>query len=345
MSNESKANPWLLDDDEAMRALFPAGNRENSSLPIDVTPEVTPVISPLVSGTYAAAAISEKARKNALEFAHPVDSKIIKALDDPTTNAIIGKVVQASIDAGQGLVLASGVHVTKYNFPDIYAILESCANRLGIPVPYMVLSDEVHGINAYTAGTDQFAYIVLGAFVPVIMNANEMKFIIGHECGHLALGHVLYHTAGNLLGTTVGIFGSTIPIVGPLMNQAISLPLKAWSRRSEISADRAGLLCCGDIEVAKKALFRLTVGMLNIDNNVDIDKYVAESEKILSGSSLGVIGEYTLAHPIIPKRIKALQYFANSDCYRRCGGSVPISYPLDDKQLYDRTEEILAVVK
>lgn len=294
-------------------------------------------ISPFKSG--GSSAISKSARKRALDFAHPVDSQIIKTLDNPAINSVFNKVVQASIDAGHGLTLASGIHVSRETYNDLYDIILECADSLDIPVPYVVISNAQSGINAYTAGTDQFAFIVIGGLMPFVMKPEELKFVIGHECGHLALGHVVYHTAGTILGSAGGL----VPLVGKAIAKAVQYPMNAWSRRSEISADRAGLICCKDIEVAKRALFRLEAGFMNIDN-IDIDAYVAESERVLENMDLGMIGEFTHSHPLIPKRIKALDNFARSEAYARAVGNAYSEDLLTDKELYDETERIIAIM-
>lgn len=68
-----------------------------------------------------------------------------------------------------------------------------------------------------------------------------------------------FHTIGQFIGS----LGTLIPGIGPLLANVVSLPLNTWSRYSEISADRAGFLCCGgDLKVAQKALLRLSGGFL-----------------------------------------------------------------------------------
>ena len=199
------------------------------------TSESVQSISPFKSGKHAA--VSYSARRKALNFAHPVDRALIEKLDNPVVNTLFNKFVQAIIDANYGLNLASGIRVSKNNYPEIYEIVEECADTLGIGVPYVIISDSVSGMTASTAGTDQFAFIAMSSVIPMRMNKDELRFVIGHECGHLVMGHVVYHTAMNLMG----IAGGFIPIVGPIIAKTISYPLNAWSRRSEISADRAGL--------------------------------------------------------------------------------------------------------
>lgn len=296
-------------------------------------------ISPLSNGNEYS--VGQEARRAALEFAHPVDASIIKTLDNPAINSVFNKVVQTSIDASYGLALATGIHVSQNTYGALYKIVVDCAKALGIPVPYVIISDSVQGINACTAGTNQFAFIAVSSMLPLVMREDELRFVIGHECGHLALGHVVYHTAISMMGAAGGL----LPLVGPVITKTISYPLNAWGRRSEISADRAGLICCGSLPVAKRALFKLEAGLLKVDD-VDIDEYVRESEQILESSTLGKFSELNMEHPIIPKRIKALDCFAHSEVYLKCTGQ-PIGREtnyLTVEQLKVETEKIIEVM-
>lgn len=294
-------------------------------------------VSPLVGGNEAK--VSMEARRNALEFAHPVDQSIIKTLDSPAINAVFNKVVQTSIDASYGLALATGIHVSRNSDEKLYEIVVDCAKELEIPVPYVIISDSVHGLNACTAGTNQFSFIAISTMLPVIFSHEEMKFVIGHECGHLALGHVVYHSAISMMGAAGGL----LPLVGPIIAKTISYPLNAWGRRSEISADRAGLICCGDINVAKRALMRLEGGLFNIDN-IDIDEYVRESDRMLDSTSIGKYAEFNMQHPIIPKRIKALDLFSKSAMYGKHTGQSIDADSLSWEQLAKETEKIIEVM-
>lgn len=294
-------------------------------------------VSPLSGGNRAE--VSVEARRSALEFAHPVDQSVIKTLDNPAINAVFNKIVQTSIDANYGLALATGIHVGQNAYKQLYEIVVECAKELGIPIPYVIISDSVHGLNACTAGTNQFSFIAISTMLPVVFSLEEMKFVIGHECGHLALGHVVYHSAISMMGAAGGL----LPLVGPVIAKTISYPLNAWGRRSEISADRAGLICCGDINVAKRALLRLEGGLLNIDS-VDIDEYVKESERMLDNTSIGRFAEFNMQHPIIPKRIKALDLFSRSEVYEKHTGQPINADSLGRDQLSKETEKIIEVM-
>lgn len=280
-------------------------------------------------------------KQDALNFAHPIDAGIIKVLDNKAVNELFEKYVDASVDLSMGLALSSSVKVSETTNPEIYYVIKDCSEKLNIPIPYTVISSSVKGINAQTAGTDEFAFIAVSSLLTALFNEDEQKFVLGHECGHIALGHVVYHTAIS----TIGTLGSLVPIVGNVLASTIQFPLNAWSRRSEISADRAGLICCGDLRTAKRSLLRLEAGFMSVDN-IDIDEYLDNSMKFRKNNSLGKFTELFNEHPIIPKRIEALELFANSKKYYRCSGkSIPNDkHLIEDDELERKTEAIIKII-
>jgi Zn-dependent protease with chaperone function len=97
------------------------------------------------------------------------------------------------------------------------------------------------------------------------------------------------------------------------------IPLLAWARRSEVTADRAGLLCCGDITIAERALMRLVAGHADIDQ-VDIEDYLRRYKDIQDFHGASPWRQLLMTHPLIPKRIEALRLFARSELYYDLSG-------------------------
>lgn len=280
-------------------------------------------------------------RQQAMDFAHPVDAVIIGVLDNPVINKAFSKFVELSADMNYGLMLSTGIRVDQNN-PDVAPALETCAETLGITVPYTVVSSSIAGLNAMTFGTDECHYIAISSLMKVMMSREELMFVLGHECGHIALGHVLYHT----VLSTVQSAAELIPVVGHSLYQVAVWPMMAWYRRSEISADRAGLLCCGDINVACRTLLRLECGFMNADG-LDTEEYIANTHAKLSNSVLGRYQELLRSHPILAKRMEALQLFIRSEKYYRLSGKpVPEGMTLlSDSELDNGTENIVKVIK
>lgn len=286
--------------------------------------------------------------KDTRSFAHSVDALVIKALDNPAVNKVFHTFVQVSIDTHFGLDLSEGIPINRTTAPELYAALRHCCETLGIPVPYTIISHSVSGVNAMTAGTDEFAFIAVSGLIPALFSLEEQRFILGHECGHLVLGHVVYHTAVAMLGGAAQV----VPVVGPVIAKSITFPLNAWSRRSELSADRAGLICCGDLDVASKALVKLELGLgvMNTQGggpaiDVDIQNYVNSANQMLSKNRIGKYRELLETHPLLSKRIEALELFARSELYYRYTGlEVPDGVSLmKDEELNRRTENLVKV--
>lgn len=280
------------------------------------------------------------ARSEALSFAHPIDAGIIRALDTPVVNQAFARLVDLSVDAQYGMILSTGLRVDNQQ-SELADIVRRCSETLGIAVPYTILSSSVTGLNAMTIGTDEFVSIIVSSLMEKLFQADELSFVIGHECGHIALGHVLYHTVVSTAGSLSGL----IPVIGPVIFQTISWPLKAWSRRSEISADRAGLLCCGNVDLAVRTLLRLEAGFASVDQ-FNAEEYIANSNQWLKHSQIGYLAELAQDHPVLAKRMEALQIFAASEKYYRLSGRIPP----EGKQLYSdaeldrRTEQIVKVI-
>lgn len=243
-------------------------------------------------------------------IAHPMDQSIIKVLETARVNKILEKPMEQIVAGECGQLLQTGISVNANTFPEIFKMLDSTIKRLGIKMPDTKIADFGNTINAFATGTDKEPYVVIGNLAPKLLNPKELHFIISHECGHVAMEHMVYHAAVR----HAGYAGGFIPVIGKYIAKTIVFPLQYWSRCSEITADRIGLICCGDLQASKKALIKIVAGFTDIDN-LDIDEYVSQAEKTRDRHILGRIGEYFASHPMIFKRIKALDLFYNSELY------------------------------
>ncbi len=272
-------------------------------------------------------------------FAHPIDAGMLRVLGNPEIHRVFANIVRTSVNATNGLALATGLRVDEKD-PDIRCALWHCAETLRISIPFTIVSPSVTGLNAYTIGTDADNYIVIGSLLKKLLSPEEMCFVLGHECGHIALGHVIYHTALRLVENDI----ARIPLAGGVLNKAISFPILGWNRCSEISADRAGLLCCGDVDTACRTLLRLKTGFNDI-YQFEVESFIRDTKDGLERASIGKLGELFLNHPLLSKRMEALLLFARSEKYYRISGQTPPTGEdlIDDETLNIETENVLKV--
>lgn len=275
------------------------------------------------------------------EIAHPIDKTLIKLLETAHVKAVLDGPLEQAVSARYGQLLATGIVLDGNNFPQLYYLMQSTCKRLGMKVPYTIISNELSGINAFATGTDNNAYIVISNMAPRLLKPKELQFIISHECGHIAMGHMVFHTAGALAASA----GGYVPIIGPVLAQTLVFPLNCWNRCSEITADRIGLICCEDLHAAQMALFKIIGGYTDI-SEIDIDRYIAKSRFFQDKQPLGKFGEYFRTHPMIYKRLKAMELFYHSGLYYRVTGKTPPTGVtlLTEDELNVKINELLKII-
>lgn len=208
-------------------------------------------------------------------------------------------------------LLGTSVKVTDQQFPRLYAITTRCAETLGIPVPAVYVAPAIGELNAHTLGTDEDAYIVLNAALVDHLTDEELVTVVGHECGHIHNNHVVFTTALYYLTVAASFY------VRWIVQPAI-LALQAWSRRAEVTCDRAGLICSRNEEVTTAAIVKLALGSQKLYKELNVEEYLKQLPEARRG--VGRISEYFRSHPYLPKRIEALRLFAQSAFYKRYQG-------------------------
>lgn len=277
-----------------------------------------------------------------LEFAHEVDGKLISVLESTHIQHAMNKLMDLAINWYNGKEYSEAVVIDSMNYRDLYEVLEDCCETLEIPIPRAMVSTSEQGINAYATGSIDNPVLVIGDLATHLLTKDELRFIIGHECGHLAMEHCVYH----LIGQSLSKLGECIPVVGKQLVGTVALPLNTWSRYSEITADRAGFICCGNLETSMRALLKLKGGFSDIAK-VDIDGYINQCLDALTEYRLGSVNEYFDTHPLIPKRLKALQLFEQSQLYYRVTGRQPVAdcRLISDEVLKKSVNDLLTVMK
>ncbi|MEM1350551.1 MAG: M48 family metallopeptidase [Myxococcota bacterium] len=248
------------------------------------------------------------------DFGAYVYSGDVRALRQLRRLAPVRLVAETTVRLWNGLkrneLLGQSVRLSRRQNPEIYDITAQCARALDIAMPTVYVNNAVT-VNAATYGTDSEAFIMLDSGLVDWLEPEELLFVIGHECGHLQNNHVVFNTALAFLNQALSGYAKWT--VAPA-----TLALLAWSRRAEITCDRAGLVCCMDERVALRAMLKVTVVSRKIFEQLDLDEYLEQLSDLQQG--MGRFEELTNSHPYMPKRVKALQLFAQSAYYRGLHG-------------------------
>lgn len=209
-------------------------------------------------------------------------------------------------------LLKTSLRLTPKLAPKLYAIGKRCAKALMLQVgiEFFVYQDTRFNAACYPP-TDDTVYIMITSGLLESFTEDELSFVIGHEIGHAIFLHHKYPAH------------SLMDVGKDYLSPLHAMKLYAWKRDNEISADRAGLLCCQDFNVAAKTFFKLSSGVTSnrLDFNLEeyIDQYRELASELASSSSIDPEDWYK-SHPFSPMRIKALELFEKSDTYQRLTG-------------------------
>jgi Zn-dependent protease with chaperone function len=204
-------------------------------------------------------------------------------------------------------LLGNAVKVSDRQFPRINALVRECTQTLSIEMPQVyIVNNPV--MNAATYGTDTESVIMVNSALVDHYSDQELMMVLGHECGHIHNRHVVYLTALHYLTQVAGMFVRWVV-------EPASIALRAWSRRAEITCDRAGMLCARDAKVAARALTKLVLGSRKLYEEFDIEVFLEQYTQSQEGS--GRYMEVFASHPWLPKRVLAMREFEKSTVYRK----------------------------
>ncbi|MCP4804759.1 MAG: M48 family metallopeptidase [Proteobacteria bacterium] len=257
-------------------------------------------------------------------YAFSLDWTIRRQLDKVAPLRWLAEALAASVVPYQRALQESrAVAVGPGQFPQVHAMGVSCAERLGIGIPqiFIVQDPITNGFTYATGEVDQV--IVLTSGLVEATTESQLHTVIGHECGHIHNRHVIYNTVWEVLTNglartmlhkmlrIIGRSSTVIAIIEMLFNAGTSLLLSRWHRCAEITCDRAGLICAGDIEASRSLHGVLAAGHLGDMEGFSSDAY-AEQMKTHSKSAARAM-ELFNTHPLGPQRVQAVEAFFDCD--------------------------------
>lgn len=223
-----------------------------------------------------------------LPYAYPCDNY----MDSILSNGLVRKTLQLFVDkyCKEQIqnIKSAGQLVSTGNYPRFYNVLKNCYKSLSVEdIPEVYITNQLKGINALSVGTDNAPIILISRKAVISLSEGELKFMIGHELGHILQKNLMCHTIKGMLDN----LNSKSEILGPIVSDLIDVPLNHWYRCSEYTADRAGLICAENMTHIKSLFSRLCNA--NMKEISHIARYF----------------ELSNVHPMYNNRIKQLEQF------------------------------------
>lgn len=194
----------------------------------------------------------------AVEFEHPFDRNALETLKKaPGLDAFLKWLWKNGREKIQNYTyMASNVQITKNNLPEIYSIFNEARETLNMSEDIKLFAEGTVELNAFTIGAVQHQLILTRGLMNTCSKP-QLKYIIGHEMGHIKAGHCLYHDAvrniASVAMSSVSKFLNSVTSgLSTVVTEGLTLTLMHWQQMSEFTADRAGLLACQDFKIAQE---------------------------------------------------------------------------------------------
>jgi Zn-dependent protease with chaperone function len=252
-------------------------------------------------------------------YEHPADRSALVALRKLTGFDTLLKLLNGLFNerAMRLNFLASGVKVSERQFPHIHEMLRDGAYVLDMDTVPELFVTQTPLVNAMALGTNN-PFIVLNSGLVDLLDAEELRAVIGHELGHVLSGHAVYRTMlYNLIILATRIAWMPIGYIGL---RAIIWGLEEWYRKSELSCDRAGLLAGQDVEASRRVLMKLAGGSRLAEMNADAFHEQAreyDAAPDLRDSILKLLQLQGNTHPFAVVRFAELDHWVASGEYER----------------------------
>jgi len=211
-------------------------------------------------------------------YIHPADSRALATLRAiPGIDTAVRKLLSVTGESAIRVIfMASAVRVTPQQCPDLYAKLQVACTTLGVDMPELFVQQSPM-VNAFTGGVSR-PVIVLYSGLLERLTDEEVLAVVAHEVGHIHAEHVLYLTVAHLLEALANVAIAAAPIanlVAQILSGTMRSALLAWSRRAELSCDRAALLVTQDADVIGRTMMKLCGG--TFASKVDYEQFLVQA--------------------------------------------------------------------
>jgi len=248
---------------------------------------------------------------------HPADKAALAALRRiPVFDEVLRKLFGFFGEKPVRLAFqANAVRVSPNQFGRVHGLYQDVLKTLDAPADYPLYVSQTPIVNAGAYGMEQ-PFIILNSGTVSLLDDQELAYVMGHEVGHILSDHVLYRTMTYLL---LQLASMGFPIVG-LAARAVLVALLEWSRKSELSCDRAGLLAIQDPETVMRSMLKMAGG--GSTEETSLQEFIVQAEEYREGGDvadqvfkiLNLIGS---THPFYVLRVSELRTWIEAGDYDR----------------------------
>lgn len=173
--------------------------------------------------------------------------------------------------------------------PDLYAMVVQGSRELGLAEPPKTFIYNSNGVfNAFARRLLGGRYVFLTSALIEANSDAQVRFVIGHELGHHAAGHL------NPWLNALKLPAHFVPFLG-----------KAYSRSREYTCDSIGAYLSKDAHASRSALRMLGCGCRRLNTSMDCGAFMDQERMV--PPIFGFLTEIHRSHPRLTRRVAAIR--------------------------------------
>jgi hypothetical protein len=203
------------------------------------------------------------------------------------------------------MMLATQLRLTRMLSPRLHGLFKECRKTVGFDNEvelYVVNNSDINAFALHASSENEPHIVSVTSGTVERMTDEELRFVLGHELGHIAFDHYRANQVNFALD------GENEDSQMPALLQA---RMHTWDRLAELSADRSGFLATGEsLEPIVSVFFKLASGLGPEHLQFDIGAFLDQLELIQDSGPSDLLAHFS--HPVTPVRVRALQLYSEA---------------------------------
>jgi Zn-dependent protease with chaperone function len=170
-------------------------------------------------------------------------------------------------------------------FPELYAMVVKGSLEVGLSAPPKTFLFNSNGLfNAFARRLFGGRFVFLTSALIDATSDAQVRFVIGHELGHHAAGHL------NPWMNALKLPAHAVPFLG-----------SAYSRAREYTCDNIGAFLSNDLSASRSALQMLGCGCRRLNQAMNCESFMAQEAMV--PPVFGFLTEIFRSHPRLTRRV------------------------------------------
>jgi Zn-dependent protease with chaperone function/uncharacterized RDD family membrane protein YckC len=196
----------------------------------------------------------------------------------------------------RGRLLGTSIRAHEGQLPHLHRVADRCARMLGVQMPHVFVREDLFVCCTSMGLGPPYSIAISSQWLPHF-EEDELEFLVGAEMAHIAAGHTRVSSLFSASGHE---------------NPFVALVAGAWMRRTEYTADRVGMLCCGSLDAATRAIFKCSFHPLA--SQASFIAFADQRRELEVDPGLR-LGEWLGESPYAVNRLRELKRFHESELY------------------------------